>query len=107
MMDFETKLAWMPVLGNFGVRYQRVEVTGQPSLILNTLTINPVVLAALNAGQTVDPNAVITSTFVSRQQTDIRRASNDFLPSFNIQLWPIEESWCSATQSASSGRGQR
>ncbi|HWU79502.1 MAG TPA: TonB-dependent receptor, partial [Caulobacter sp.] len=91
MMDFETRLAWMPVMGNFGVRYQQVEVAGKPSLVLNNLVINPVALAALNAGQTVDPNSVITSTFVSRTMKDIKRKSNDFLPSFNLALWPIED----------------
>jgi TonB-dependent receptor len=91
MMDFETEFAGMEVAGNFGVRYQRVEVAGQPSLIINNLVINPAALAALNAGQTVDPNSVITSTFVSRQMTDIKRKSNDFLPSFNLALWPIED----------------
>ena len=91
MMDFETRLAWMPVMGNFGVRYQQVEVAGKPSLVLNNLVINPVAQAALNAGQTVDPNSVITSTFVSRTMKDIKRKSNDFLPSFNLALWPIED----------------
>lgn len=91
MVDFETRLGWMPVTGNFGVRYQQVEVNGQPSIVINNLTIDQAILAALNAGQTVDPNKVINSTFVSRQQTSISRKSNDFLPSFNLALWPIED----------------
>lgn len=91
MVDFETRVAGMEVMGNFGVRYQRVEVAGQPSLIINNLIINPIALAALNAGETVDPNTVITSTFVSRQMTDIKRKTNDFLPSFNLAVWPIED----------------
>jgi iron complex outermembrane receptor protein len=91
MMDFETRVAGMEVMGNFGVRYQKVEVQGEPSLIINNLVINPVALAELNAGRTVDPNTVISSTFVSRQQTPIHRTSNDFLPSFNLVLWPIED----------------
>ncbi|HWT51675.1 MAG TPA: TonB-dependent receptor [Caulobacter sp.] len=91
MMDFETRLAWMPVMGNIGVRYQKVEVSAQPSIVVNNLTIDPVALAALNAGQTVDPNKVISSTFVSRQVKDIHRQSNDFLPSFNLALWPVED----------------
>jgi TonB-dependent receptor len=91
MMDFETRLAGMPLMGNFGVRYQQIEVTAQPSIVINNLTIDPVSLAALNAGQTVDPNKVITSTFVSRQVRDINRKSTDFLPSLNLALWPIED----------------
>ncbi|MBO9544586.1 TonB-dependent receptor [Caulobacter sp.] len=91
MVDFETRLAWMPVMGNFGVRYQQVDVTGQPSVVLNNLAINPAALAALNAGQVVDPNTVITATLVERRMTDIKRKSNDFLPSFNLALWPIED----------------
>lgn len=91
MIDFETRLGWMPLMGNFGVRYQKVDVSGQPSIIINKLTIDPATLAALNAGQIVDPNNVISSTFVSRQMTDIKRTSNDFLPSLNLALWPIED----------------
>lgn len=91
MFDFETRLAWMPVMGNFGVRYQKVQVAAQPSIVVNNLTINPSVLAALNAGQTVDPNTVVSSTFVERRMTSIDRESNDFLPSFNLALWPIDD----------------
>jgi TonB-dependent receptor len=91
MIDFETKLAWMPVMGNVGVRYQQVEVAGQPSIILNNLTINPAALALLNAGQTVDPNTVVSSTLIERKMTDINRKSDDILPSFNLALWPIED----------------
>lgn len=91
MVDFETRLAWMPVMGNFGVRYQQVDVTGQPSVVLNNLTINPAALADLNAGRVVDPNLVVSATLVERRMTDIKRKSNDFLPSFNLALWPIED----------------
>lgn len=91
MMDFETRAAGMEVSGNFGVRYQQIEVSGQPSIIVNNLVVNPTLLADLNAGKTVDPNNLITSTFVSRQQTDIHRKSTDLLPSFNLFLWPIED----------------
>jgi len=91
MMDFETRLAGMPLMGNFGVRYQQIEVTAQPSVVINNLTIDPAILADLNAGRTVDPNKVITSTFVSRQVKDINRKSTDFLPSLNLALWPIED----------------
>lgn len=91
MMDFDTRVAGMSLQGNIGVRYQKIDVTGQPSIIVNKLSIDPAALAALNSGQTVDPNKVIVSTFVSRTVTDIRRSSTDFLPSFNLALWPIEE----------------
>lgn len=91
MVDFETRLGWMPVMGNFGVRYQQVDVAGQPSVILNNLAINPAALADLNAGKVVDPNTVITATLVERKMTDIKRKTNDFLPSFNLALWPIED----------------
>jgi len=91
MMDFETRLGWMPLMGNVGVRYQKVDVSAQPSVVVNQLTIDPAILAALNSGQTVDPNKVITSTFVSRTVKDIHRETNDFLPSLNLALWPIED----------------
>lgn len=91
MANFETQLGGMLVAGNVGVRYQKVDVAGQPSIIVNNLTIDPAILAALNTGQTVDPNKVVASTFVERKMTDIKRTSNDILPSFNLALWPIED----------------
>ncbi|WKL57315.1 TonB-dependent receptor [Asticcacaulis sp. ZE23SCel15] len=89
MADFETKLFNMDVMGNLGVRYQSIEVQAAPSVNFQTITLDPVTIAAIQGGATgLSPTI---TTFVSRRTTEITRKSEDFLPSFNLAVWPIED----------------
>ncbi|ESQ81006.1 TonB-dependent receptor [Asticcacaulis sp. YBE204] len=94
MSDFETKLFGMEVLGNIGVRYQKIEVQAQPSIIfyerdaIPTTTIIPAV--GTTPARTVKSYA-FTDTFVSRRVGDVNRTSEDILPSLNLAVWPIED----------------
>ncbi|MFT3998116.1 MAG: TonB-dependent receptor [Asticcacaulis sp.] len=90
MSNFETRLFGKAVLGNLGVRYQRIEVQASPSIIFQNAVVNPTALAQIQSGvsPTVD---VVTTEFVSRRTTNIQRTSEDFLPSLNLALWPVED----------------
>ncbi len=89
MGDFETRLFNMDVMGNLGVRYQKIKVEAAPSVNFQTTTLDPVDVAAIRAGAVgVDPTV---TTLVSRRTTEISRESEDFLPSFNLAIWPIED----------------
>lgn len=89
MGDFETRLFGMNVMGNLGVRYQKIKVEAAPSVIFQTTTLNPTLVAAIRAGGTgIDPTV---TTFVSRRETEVMRESDDFLPSLNLAVWPIED----------------
>ena len=88
MLDFESELFGMDVIGNIGVRYQSVDVEAQTVLVVQNRTAVP------GIGGTA-PNTYPTYTFdndlVSSTETTINRSSRDVLPSFNISLWPIED----------------
>ncbi|WP_246050668.1 TonB-dependent receptor [Asticcacaulis tiandongensis] len=82
MADLETRLFGMPVMANLGVRYQKIQVNAAPSIIFNDRTFDPT---------NPDRGKVVDSAFVSRRVTQIERTSEDILPSFNLAVWPIED----------------
>ncbi|MDC7694477.1 TonB-dependent receptor [Asticcacaulis sp. DXS10W] len=84
MGDFETRLFGMPVMGNLGFRYQRIEVHAAPSINFYNRTLDTTKVSANNP-------APYTDVFVSRRISQIDRQSEDFLPSFNLAVWPIED----------------
>ncbi len=84
MGDFETRLFGMDVTGNLGFRYQRIEVHAAPSVSFYNRTLDTTKVSAN------DP-APYTDVFVSRRVSQVDRQSEDFLPSFNLAVWPIED----------------
>lgn len=84
MGDFETRLFGMDVMGNLGVRYQKIEVHAAPSINFYSRTLDPTKVAAN------DP-APYAETLVARRVGQIDRESEDLLPSFNLAVWPIED----------------
>ncbi|MEM9965793.1 MAG: TonB-dependent receptor [Asticcacaulis sp.] len=90
MGDFETRVLGMDVMANLGVRYQKIKVDAAPSIVINRTTLDADIVARIDAGET-GLNPVKTPEFVSRRVTNIERESEDFLPSFNLSVWPIED----------------
>jgi iron complex outermembrane recepter protein len=84
MGDFETTAFGMDVLGNLGVRYQRIEVHAAPSINFYNRVLDTTKVSANNP-------APYTDVFVSRRVGQVDRISEDFLPSFNLAVWPIRD----------------
>ncbi|MDC7682593.1 TonB-dependent receptor [Asticcacaulis sp. BYS171W] len=84
MGDFETKLLGMEVFGNLGFRYQKIEVHAAPSINFYDRKLDTTKVSASNP-------APYTDVFVSRRVGQVDRSSEDFLPSFNLAVWPIED----------------
>jgi outer membrane receptor protein involved in Fe transport len=87
MLDFEKHLPMDMVFnGNFGTRYVKTEVnaTGLLTFIHNQITVTP---------SATDPN-VTTSTTASttiKINTSIKSKTEDWTPSFNLNLWLVPD----------------
>ncbi|MFT4089164.1 MAG: TonB-dependent receptor [Asticcacaulis sp.] len=92
MTDFETRLFGMDVNGNVGVRYQKIEVQAQPSVIFYDRQAVQFNRQETVNGQTYTRQGFeLVDTYVSRRVSDIERKTEDFLPSLNLAVWPIED----------------
>ncbi len=83
MVDFSTDAWGVRVDGNVGVRYQRIDVDASP--VVNFARRSAV------ANTTGLPGFTIQDIFVSRTVGQVQRTSEDWLPSFNLALWPVED----------------
>lgn len=83
MVDFETSLFGMLVAGNSGVRYQRIQVQAEPVIDFSERRVVP----RLNG----TPGLEVQNVFIERQISKVDRTSEDWLPSFNLALWPVED----------------
>ncbi|MHA6723930.1 TonB-dependent receptor [Sphingomonas sp. RS2018] len=83
MMDFDMRPAGLLVNGNVGVRYQRIKVDGQPAIDFSRRVATAVT--------TPFPGFNIENQLIRRDVADISRTSEDWLPSVNIAVWPIED----------------
>ena len=83
--DFGTRVFGMQLDGNFGVRYQRIKVNAQPVIDFNKRSF---VQGATTGGT---PTYIVTNTFLERTIGNVQRTSEDWLPSLNLALWPIDE----------------
>jgi TonB-dependent receptor len=86
MLDFESEIFGMDVIGNVGVRYQSVDVTAQTVLVVQNRTAVP-----STTGTPPRPTYSFQDTLVTSTEATVNRSSRDLLPSFNISLWPIED----------------
>ncbi|MDC7675805.1 TonB-dependent receptor [Asticcacaulis machinosus] len=84
MADFETKVFGMDVMGNLGVRYQKIDVQAAPSINFYERKFDPTQVATNDL-------TPYTETLVARRTSQIDRTSEDVLPSFNLAVWPIED----------------
>lgn len=85
MVDFGTRVFGMQLDGNFGVRYQRIKVNAQPVIDFNKRSY----VQGTTAGGT--PTYLVTNTFLERTVGNVQRTSEDWLPSLNLALWPIDQ----------------
>ncbi len=83
MMDFETRPLNILVNGNIGVRYQRIKVNAQPVIDFSRRVATPIT--------TPFPGYTIENQLIRREVGDVQRTSEDWLPSFNLAVWPIDE----------------
>ncbi len=89
MLDFEKHLPMGMIFdGNFGTRYVKTEIngTGLLTFVHNDVTITP-------APTPSDPDAT-TSTTVSttiKVNTSIKSKTEDWTPSFNLNLWLVPD----------------
>lgn len=83
MLDFESRPFGLLFNGNVGVRYQRVKVDGQPVIDFNRRVATEVT--------TPFRTYVIENQFVRREVGQVNRTSEDWLPSINVAVWPIDE----------------
>ncbi|WP_126424176.1 TonB-dependent receptor [Asticcacaulis excentricus] len=90
MTDFETRLFGVEVLGNVGVRYQKVSVQAAPSIVFYDR--DAVAITGTNTTTGLPTKGYqLADTFVSRRVGNVDRTSEDFLPSLNLAAWPIED----------------
>ncbi len=83
MLDFETRPLGLLVNGNIGVRYQRIKVDAQPVIDFSRRVATPIT--------TPFPGYTIENQLIRREVGDVNRTSEDWLPSFNLAIWPIDE----------------
>jgi TonB-dependent receptor len=86
MFDFEQQLP-MGVLfnGNVGIRGAFADVSGAALLTLTTIRPN----AAFNPLDPNNPAGIITQSF--SQNTTLNAKTRDWLPSFNVNFWGLDE----------------
>lgn len=87
MVDFEQPLPYGLLFnGNVGVRGVFAKVTGSALLTLNTIRTTP----TFNPLDPDNPGGIIVQSF--SQNTSVNGSTNDWLPSFNFNLWGFNES---------------
>lgn len=82
MLDFETRPFGLLFNGNIGVRYQRIKVDAQPVVDFSRRVATPVT--------TPFPGYTIENQIIRREIGQVNRTSEDWLPSVNFAVWPIE-----------------
>lgn len=82
MVDFEQPILGMSLIGNAGVRYQKVTVHAQP-----VIDFSERVAIANTTGQ---PGYTIQNNFLRREVGQVDRTTEDWLPSLNLALWPVD-----------------
>ncbi|WP_294339346.1 TonB-dependent receptor [uncultured Sphingomonas sp.] len=85
MADFEMPIFDARLDGNIGVRYQRIGVDAEP--VINFA--NRVAVPTTNSATGL-PGYTITDVFTSRQVGQVKRTSEDWLPSLNLALWAYD-----------------
>jgi iron complex outermembrane recepter protein len=88
MTDFETQLWGMDVVGNIGVRYQKIDVKAKPSVIFYDRVAQPFTTVT---GGVTSKGFRLVDTMTLRRESEIDRTSEDVLPSFNLAAWPIQD----------------
>ncbi|MBO9623577.1 MAG: TonB-dependent receptor [Sphingomonas sp.] len=84
MIDFEQPILGMTLIGNAGVRYQKVTVHAQPVIDFS----DRVAIAGTDANGL--PTYTIQNNFIRREIGQVDRTSEDWLPSLNLALWPVD-----------------
>ena len=85
MADFAVRPFGVLFEGNVGVRYQRIKVDAAPVIDFSNRTATP------ETGDNGLPTYVIENVLIRRDVGSIQRTSEDYLPSFNLAAWPIED----------------
>ena len=85
MADFELRPFGMLLEGNAGVRYQRIKVDAAPVIDFSNRTATRITAAD---GR---PSYVVGTQLVRRGVGAVDRTSDDWLPSFNLAAWPVED----------------
>lgn len=85
MADFELRPFGVLFEGNVGVRYQRIKVDAAPVIDFAERTATPTI------GDNGLPTYIISNVLLRRDVGEVSRTSTDWLPSFNLAAWPIED----------------
>lgn len=85
MVDFDFRPLGMLIEGNVGLRYQRIKVNAAPVIDFSTRTATP------GTGTNGLPTYIIANNLIRRESGLVNRVTEDYLPSFNIAAWPIED----------------
>ncbi|WP_162301984.1 TonB-dependent receptor [Croceibacterium ferulae] len=85
MADFAVRPFGVLFEGNAGIRYQRVKVDAAPVIDFSNRTATRITAAD---GL---PAYVVSTALLRRDVGSVSRTSDDFLPSFNLAAWPIED----------------
>ncbi|WP_347304150.1 TonB-dependent receptor [Croceibacterium sp. TMG7-5b_MA50] len=85
MADFAVRPFGVLFEGNVGVRYQRIKVDAAPVIDFSNRT------ATLITEADGLPSYVVGTQLLRRDVGEIKRTSEDWLPSFNLAAWPVED----------------
>ena len=86
LTEFEQDLRWgLKFDGNVGVRGVKTEVQGTAVMQLNAVRVTP----AYDPNNPGAPGGTVTQTF--RQNVTLANESQDWLPSYNFNLWGFED----------------
>jgi TonB-dependent receptor len=77
----------MEVQGNFGVRYQKIDVTG----VSVTQVYNRVYQPVTNTATPPVTRVTNVDTLVTTRESTFTNKSDDLMPSVNLTIWPIED----------------
>ncbi|WP_161792408.1 TonB-dependent receptor [Croceibacterium mercuriale] len=85
MADFAVRPFGVLLEGNAGVRYQRIKVDAAPVIDFSNRTATP------GVGDNGLPTYNVANVLIRRDVGSIQRTSEDWLPSFNLAAWPVED----------------